>query len=260
MGESDDRYLVPGLIRGLDVLQAFTPERPSLSLSDIARHLGVSRSAAFRSVYTLASLGFLLQDRREERYALGPAVLRLGHGYLATRELVEIALPVLEQLRDESGWSAHLAVREGSSVLYMLRLPALSGLNSIVHVGSRLPAAATTMGRVLLADLSEAALIKLYRDEDFSRAPGRSPRSQAALLKQWDADRGREMIVQVGEFETGMASAATPVRDITGAVVAAINLTRLVTGQPSPQVPDDIQAQVMQAAARLSCLLGWRSG
>lgn len=260
MAESDDRYLVPGLIRGLDVLQAFTPERPSLSLSEIARHLGVSRSAAFRSVYTLASLGFLLQDRREERYALGPAVLRLGHGYLATRELVKIALPVLEQLRDESGWSAHLAVREGSSVLYMLRLPALSGLNSIVHVGSRLPAAATTMGRALLADLSEAALIKLFRDEDFSRAPGRSPRSQAALLKQWQIDRGRETITQVGEFETGMASVAAPVRDMTDAVVAAINLTRLVSGQPSPQVPDDIQVQVVQAAARLSRLLGWRGG
>ncbi|MCJ7873527.1 IclR family transcriptional regulator [Phaeobacter sp. J2-8] len=260
MAESDDRYLVPGLIRGLDVLQAFTPEQPSLSLSDIARHLGVSRSAAFRSVYTLASLGFLLQDQREERYALGPAVLRLGHGYLATRELVEIALPVLEKLRDDSGWSAHLAVREGSSVLYMLRLPALSGLNSIVHVGSRLPAAATTMGRALLADLSEEALIKLYRDEDFSRAPGRSPRSQAALLKQWQDDRGRDTIIQVGEFEAGMASIAAPVRDMTNAVVAAINLTRMTSAPPSTQVSDALRTEVVQAAERLSHLLGWRDG
>lgn len=255
---AEDRYLVPGLIRGLDVLQAFTPERPELTLSEIAAILGISRSAAFRPVYTLENLGFLLQDRQGQRYALGPAVLRLGYGYLATRELVEIALPVLEELRDASGWSAHLGVRDGQTVLYMLRLPALSGLDSIVHVGSRLPAAATTMGRVLLADLQEAELVALYRDEDYSRAPGRSPRSQAALLAQWQADRGAGAVVQVGEFEAGMASIAAPVRDMTGRVSAAINLTRTFSERPAPEALAGLQAQVTAAAERLSALLGWR--
>ncbi|AHD01940.1 IclR family transcriptional regulator [Leisingera methylohalidivorans] len=255
---SEDRYLVSGLIRGLDVLQAFTPERPELSLSEIAGILGISRSAAFRPVYTLASLGFLLQDRNSQRYSLGPAVLRLGYGYLATRELVEIALPVLETLRDQSGWSAHLGVRDGRTVLYMLRVPALSGLDSIVHVGSRLPASATTMGRVLLAGLRESEVISLYRDEDFSRAPGRSPRSQAALLAQWNGDLGAKAIVQVGEFEAGMASIAAPVRDMTGDVAAAVNLTRTFSERPGPDQLSGIEALVTEAAARLSGLLGWQ--
>ncbi|MEM8741409.1 MAG: helix-turn-helix domain-containing protein, partial [Pseudomonadota bacterium] len=78
-----DRYLVPGLARGLMVLQAFSPERREMSLSEIAGHLGTTRSAAFRTVYTLTHLGYLLHDGRTKTYALGPAVLRLGYGYLA---------------------------------------------------------------------------------------------------------------------------------------------------------------------------------
>src|SRR5690606_4740884 len=89
----EDRYIVPGLVRGLQVLQAFTPERSEMTLSEIGEALGMTRSAAFRSVYTLAQLGYLLHDQRAGRYALGPAVLRLGYGYLATRELIEVALP-----------------------------------------------------------------------------------------------------------------------------------------------------------------------
>ncbi|MEP4420766.1 MAG: helix-turn-helix domain-containing protein [Nitratireductor sp.] len=113
---AEDKYLVPGLIRGLEVLRAFTPECREMSLSDIARRLGTTRSAAFRAVYTLAHHGYLLHDAQRGHYMLGPAVLRLGYGYLATRELVEIALPELEKLRDATDWSAHLGVRDGRDV------------------------------------------------------------------------------------------------------------------------------------------------
>ena len=163
--EAKDRYIVPGLVRGLQALKAFTPERPNLSLSEIAELLGTSRSAAFRTVYTLSHMGCLLHDKRTQTYALGPAVLRLGYGYLTTRELVEVAFPELERLRAETEWSAHMGVLDGTSVLYVLRLPAPHRLSSIVQVGSRLPARSTTMGRVLLADLDEPTLVSLYRSE-----------------------------------------------------------------------------------------------
>lgn len=248
-----DRYLVPGLIRGLQVLAAFTPERREMSLSEIARQLGLTRSAVFRSVYTLASLGYLLHDEARGSYSLGPAVMRLGHGYLARRELVEVALPELERLRDEIDWSTHLGVRDGTSVLYMLRLPSRHGMGSIVHVGSRLPAASTTMGRVLLADLEEAALVSLYREEGARRGqPGDG--GFGRILAQWRRDRGSASIVQVGTFEAGMASVAAPLRDLSGRVVAAINATR-ASGSGSG-VPAAVRAAVERAARRISFLLG----
>ena len=92
-GEADDRYLVPGLVRGLQALQAFTPERRRMTLVEIGAALGITRSAAYRLVYTLDQLGFLVHDPQTRTYALGPAVLRLGDGYIASRDLAEVAAP-----------------------------------------------------------------------------------------------------------------------------------------------------------------------
>ena len=251
---AQDRYLVPGLIRGLQTLAAFTPERREMSLSEIARELGLSRSAAFRSVYTLTQMGYLLQDEARKTYALGPAVMRLGFGYLATRELVEIALPELERLRDKTDWSTHLGVRDGALVLYMLRVPSRLGLGSIVHVGSRLPAAGTTMGRVLLADLDEDTLVALYRGQDGSRATPRSGRNMADLLAQWRNDRQSDVVTQIGSFEAGITSVAAPLRDMSGKVVAAINATS--SAESNEAVPAHIRDAVQATARNISRLLG----
>ncbi|WP_420325995.1 IclR family transcriptional regulator [Mameliella sp.] len=251
---AEDRYLVPGLIRGLQVLTAFTPERREMSLSEIAREIGQSRSAAFRSVYTLAQMGYLLHDEARKTYALGPAVMRLGFGYLATRELVEIALPELERLRDETDWSTHLGVRDGTLVLYMLRVPSRLGLGSIVHVGSRLPAANTTMGRVLLADLDEETLIALYRDADAQRTTRNTAPGMTELLAQWRADRNSDTVTQVGSFEAGITSVAAPLRDMSGKIVAAINATSATEGRQT--VPAEVRRALEDTAARISRLLG----
>jgi DNA-binding IclR family transcriptional regulator len=257
MGEAhleEDRYLVPGLMRGLGVLNAFTPDRREMTLSEIARALGLSRSAAFRSVYTLSQLGYLLHDARRHTYMLGPAVLRLGHGYMAARELVQVALPELERLREETDWSAHLGVRDGRTVIYMLRVPSRMGMGSIVHVGSRLPAAATTMGRVLLTDLDEVSLMALYREETYEQVPGGTPRSMADLIDQWRRDTESGVVVQIGTFERGMTSVAAPVRDMSGSIIGAINATRAFSGVSS--VENRVINAVAETAERISRLLG----
>lgn len=255
--ENEDKYLVPGLVRGLQVLQAFTPERRKMSLSEIAQRLAMTRSAAFRAVYTLTELGYLLQDPATKSYALGPAVLRLGYGYFASRELVEIALPELERLRDTTDWSAHLGVRDGRFVLYLLRVPSHTGMASIVHVGSRLPATGTTMGRVLLADLSERALVELYRDETHQPSSGNpGPRGPAALLRQWRKDRETDTVAQIGSFESGIASIAAPIRDMSGSVVAAINVTQAITPDTPRGIEPKVRAEVVKTAAVISRLLG----
>ncbi|WP_237215603.1 IclR family transcriptional regulator, partial [Falsiroseomonas oryziterrae] len=171
-----DRYLVPGLARGLEVLGCFGAEAPRLTPAELARMLGVTRSALFRTLYTLTELGFLQHDPATGRFALGPALLRLGHGVLPGRDVVEVALPILRQLRDATAWSAHLGALDGAEVVYLLRLPARPGARSLVRVGSRLPAHATAMGRVLLAGLGEAELAERIaaapRGRGFAPPPG----------------------------------------------------------------------------------------
>lgn len=249
----EDRYLVPGLMRGMEVLGVFTPDRRDMSLSDIARAIGQSRSATFRTVYTLAYMGYLLHDERLKTYSLGPAVMKLGHGYMANRELVEIAMPELERLRDETDWSAHLGVRDGARVVYVLRVPSRMGMGSIVHVGSRLPAASTTMGRVLLAALDDDTVTRLHRDAP-PAVSGGSFLALPDILAQCARDRETEAVVQIGSFEAGISSVAAPVRDLTGDVIAAINATRAVDGLT--EVPADVRSRVADTARRLSHLLG----
>lgn len=252
--KTEDRYLVPGLIRGLAVLKLFTPDRSALGLSDIARELGITRSAAFRTVYTLNEAGCLLHDQRSQSYSLGPGVLRLTYGYVATREVVEIAQPALEQLRDRIGWSVHLGVLDGASVLYVLRVPGPQRDSSIVQVGSRLPARATTMGRVLLADLPEDELIGLFRNERGPR--GKGP-NLPGIVTQAATDRKTQSVVHTGDFEAGMVSAAAPLRDMTGQVVAAINVTAPQSPETQALVSGEVREALVATAARISVLLGW---
>jgi DNA-binding IclR family transcriptional regulator len=251
-----DRYLVPGLMRGLELLQLFTAAAPRHTQAELAAALGVTRSAVFRIVYTLTQQGFLLHDPATRCYSLGPAVLRLGYGFLAARDLLEVALPVLERLRDATGWSAHLAVREGREVLYLLRVPTRRGQASIVHVGSRLPAEATAMGRVLLADLPEAEVMALYRGAAPRRAGAGGPASLAALLKRARADRASIVVAQFGSFEAGVASFAAPLRDVSGRVVAAINVTAALADASGEARRGAVAEALRRAAGEISASLG----
>ncbi|MEO0361069.1 MAG: IclR family transcriptional regulator [Pseudomonadota bacterium] len=240
-----DPYIVPGLVRGLAALRAFTPDRPELTLGDIATELGVTKSAAFRTVHTLAAEGYLLAIPGQQRFRLGPAVQRLSYGYHASRELLDVVGPVLERLRDLTDWSTHLGVLDGRHVLYLQRFAATHGLSSLVHVGSRLPAAATSMGRVLLAGRTEADIRRIYRDVTAGEL--------SRVIATRERDRRSGVVVSVGNFESGLCSVAAPIRDIAGHVVAAISATRI-----RDDVPDEIVAKVAEAAQTTSVALGAR--
>ena len=213
-----DTYNVPGLVRGLAVLRSFTPQRSEQSLADIARSIGVTRSAAFRTVHTLVSEGYLLEVSNKSQYCLGPQVLRLNYGLLASRELLEVAQKPLEALRDDLDWSTHLAVLDGRHVLYLLRYPATDGLSSLVHVGSRLQASQTAMGRLLFSHKTELEIRRLMA--------GRPLAEISTVFTNRKRDRQFETVVHEGQFQSGLCSVAAPVRDMSGAVIAAISATK----------------------------------
>jgi len=259
MKAGEDRYLVPGLVRGLEVLKLFTPDRPAMGLAGIARALGITRSAAFRTTYTLTAMGCLLHDERSQTYTLGPGVLRLTLGFVAAREIVDIAQPELERLRTGLGWSVHMGVLDGTSVLYVFRAAAGVGDTSIVHVGRRLPARSTAMGRVLLSGLGDDQLVALYRPGVPGASYGKGP-ALPDLLAQADRDRAEKVVIHTGDFEAGIVSAAAPVRDVSGETVAAINVTRPKTPDAIAAVQGTVRDDLSAAADRISRLLGYDTG
>ena len=206
----DERYLVPALMRGLQVLQSLSGETRRLSLSELAEAIGVTRSSAYRLVYTLDHMGFLKSDAQTKTYTLGPQALRIGYAYLKSRDLVAVAAPHLEHLRDVTSWSAHLGELQGRDVVYLARMATRRSVASNVQVGARLPAHATAMGRVLLATLPESEVRALYRDKTLQAYSAQTPTTIEALLAQLKVDRSNGFVLQDSGFEPGVASVAAP--------------------------------------------------
>lgn len=250
----DERYLVPALIRGLDILTALSGDQRSLTLSEVAATLSVTRSSAYRLLYTLSALGYVAYDTSTKSYRLGPQVLSLGFGYLAARDLVEVAMPHLIRLRDRTGWSAHLGELHGRDVVYLARVATRRSIASTVHVGTRLPARRTTMGRVLLSGLPEAEIRHLY--DDASLAADTPPTNLADLLKQLTEDRREGFVVQNATYEPGVASVAAPVRDMTDRIVAAINISAVALFTNDAELNGALKAEVVATAQAISQDLG----
>lgn len=252
----DARYLVPALIRGLAILQTLSGDRQKLSLSEIAAGLGVTRSSAYRLLYTLGHLGFVEYDPETKGYTLGPQVLRLGYGYLASRDLVEVAMPHLVRLRDRTSWSAHLGELHGRDVMYLARVATRRSIASTVHVGTRLPANATAMGRILLSKLSAAELRELYQDEQSASLGEKKAINLPALTRQLAADRANGVVVQNAVYEPGVASVAAPIYDVAGQIVAAINISVVALFTTDSELNGPLKAEVVSAAQAISRDLG----
>ena len=161
MGETASGYS-QSLERGLAILSSFSSARPLLGVSELSRDVGLSRSTTHRYVATLSALGYLQQDAATRRYRLGPRVLDLGFSAINSMELREISVPHLQQLSDETGYTVNMAVLDRADIVYIERCrSSREGQREIdlnLHVGSRLPAYCTSLGKVLLADLDPEEL------------------------------------------------------------------------------------------------------
>ena len=157
---SDDRPrsadFVQSLERGLLVIRAFDAEHRELGLSEVARISGLTRAAARRFLLTLAKLGYV--TFADGRFSLTPRVLELGYAYLSSLSLPEVAQPHMEALVAQVNESSSISVLDDTEVVYVARVPTRRIMSITLSVGTRLPAYATSMGRVLLAALPDAEL------------------------------------------------------------------------------------------------------
>src|SRR6478735_124346 len=149
-------HFVQSLERGLAVIRAFDEQHPELTLSDVARSTGLTRAAARRFLLTLCDLGYVRSDGRW--FSLTPRVLELGYAFLTSLSLTDVAEPHMERLVAEVHESSSVSVLDGADIVYVARVPTSRIMTVSINVGTRFPAYATSMGRVLLAGLSEATL------------------------------------------------------------------------------------------------------
>ncbi|WP_265919707.1 IclR family transcriptional regulator [Cupriavidus nantongensis] len=254
---AQDKYIVPGLERGLRLLGEFSSRERTLSAAELARRLKVPRSTVFRLLATLEMMGFVERTDGGREFRLGMAVLRLGFDYLASLELTELGRPLLDRLRDEIHYPCNLVVRDGRSIVYVAKSVASRPFASTVNVGTRLPAHATVLGRVLLEDLSLAELRALYPEERLEVYSESTPRTVEELYEMVQRDRQRGYVLHEGFFEASISTIAAPVRDRSGKVTAALGAT-IPAARIDPDQLDNMVEQVRRAAAELSRLLDYR--
>ena len=187
--------------------------------------MDLSRSSAFRLVYTLKQMEFLKDGEQKNTYTLGAKVLNLGFAYLSNQPITTIARPLLAQLRDTTGVSTHLSVLEGHNVLYLGSHQARSGFVSNMVTGKRVEAYATVIGWCLLSGKSDAELAAFCKGLDMPSITQHTPTSFQTLKARVDQVRTDGFVVSHGFREPGGSSIAVPVWDQAGNVVACVNLS-----------------------------------
>ncbi len=250
------------LERGLAILSAFRSGRPLLGVSELGREIGLGRSTTHRYVATLAALGYLQQDAATRKYRLGPRVLDLGFSAINSMELREVAAPHLRRLSDDTGYTVNMAILDGSDVVYVERCrSSQAGQREIdlnLHVGSRLPAYCTSLGKVLLAFLQPAERASAIERIDFTQRGPNTIVSRGGFEAELKRVREAGFATNNEELAYGLRSIAAPVISHEGGAVAAINLAAHSSMIPMERLTEQLSPMLRQAATDISVNLGYR--
>nr|WP_211658348.1 IclR family transcriptional regulator [Phytoactinopolyspora halophila] len=240
---------VQSLERGLSVIRAFDADHPRLTLSEVARITGLTRAAARRFLHTLVDLGYVHSDGRH--FMLRPKVLDLGYAYLSSLSLPEVSQPHLERLSARVGESASVSVLDGGDVVYIARVATKRIMTVSISLGTRFPAHATSMGRVLLAAQSDEwlsgflASTKLKALTPYTVTDPQELRSIVNDVRE----QGWALVDQ--ELEEGLRSIAAPVHDAHGTVVAAVNISAPARRGTSEDIVRDLLPPLLDTAEQI---------
>lgn len=220
---ANDSEFVQSLARGLAVITAFSRERPSMTLTEVAQVTGLTRAAARRFLLTLHRLGYVYMNDRE--FSLAPRTLELGYAYLSTTPFWELATPHMEALVDRLHESCSVSVLDGDEIVYVARVPTKRIMTIGLSVGSRLPAYPTSMGRVLLAALPPQELDAYLERVTLVPLAPRTITSRETLRELLHDVREQGWALVDQELEQGVRSVAAPLRDGRGRAIGAINVS-----------------------------------
>jgi IclR family transcriptional regulator, pca regulon regulatory protein len=251
-----DSY-VQSFARGLAVIRAFSSDAPVQTLTEVASRAGLDRAGARRILLTLAQLGYVSRDGRDFR--LTAKTLDLGYAYLSTTPLWNSAEPEMEALVAEVRESCSVSVLDGFDVVYILRVPTSKIMTISLGIGSRLPAFCTSMGRVLLGGLDDAALEAHLQNAPL-QARTRHTVTDPKRLKKLVLDAraaGYSMVDQ--ELEEGLTSIAVPLFDRSGRMIASMNVSANSSRASTTHITRKILPALKRAGERINAALRMRA-
>lgn len=245
---------VQSLARGLTVIRAFDAEHPRLTLSEVARRTGLTRAAARRFLHTLVAIGYVALDGRH--FSLRPRVLELGYAYLSSLGLPDMVRPHLEALSLRIGESSSASVLDGESIVYIARVSSRRVMSVDLGVGARLPAYATSMGRVMIAALPPGE--RSQHVGALESLTAHTITEEAELHRELDAVAEQGWALVDEELEEGLRSLAVGIRDPRGEVVAAINVSAPARQGSPEQLREALLPELRHTATEIEAELRLR--
>lgn len=246
---------VRALAKGLSVVEAFDARSPAMTLSEVAKKTGLSRGTARRLLLTLVQLGYAGSDGKH--FSLRPRVLNLGFAYLNSQTLWQLAQPYMVTLVEKVHESCSVSVLDGTDIVYVARVPTAARIMSInLGIGTRLPAFATSMGRVLLAGLPNAEIRRLQAQvSPLPRYTAKTITEPDALLREIEQVRRQGWALVDQELEQGLRSVAVPVIDCAGMPIAALNVGTHASRWTIQKLTQEALPLLKQTAAQISALM-----
>jgi len=245
------------LTRGLTVLELFTLEAPSLTLTEIIQTLKLSKSTAFRVVSTLEAQGYIEKDPSNHRYRPSLKVLQLGFTAINSLGLRQIARPYLERLALEANETVSLCVLNDMDIIYVDRVRNHDIVGVMLNVGSRLSAHCTALGKVLLADLPPEELSSRLAQTKLEPCTSHTIVNRESFLGELAIIRQRGYAIDDEELAFGLRAVAAPIRDASQKAIAAINVTGSVMTMTLERIDHEFRSAVMKMAEQISSALGY---
>jgi IclR family transcriptional regulator, pca regulon regulatory protein len=253
---------VQSLHRGLDVICAFSRERPAMTLSDLALRTGLSRAVVRRLLLTLEHLGYISREggRDGRLFALSPRILELGLGYISSLGVARIALPVMQELAEKIHESCSLTVLEGEDIVYVQRVTVRKVMTISLGIGARLPAFCASMGRVLVAGLEDEKRGRWLRNLKPRAYTPFTLTDKNALTRELLKVRAQGFAYVEQELEEGLCSLAVPIVSTRGETIAALNAGMAFRAGARSRALKDVLPALQAAARQIEASLPSSSG
>ncbi|MGR3659975.1 MAG: IclR family transcriptional regulator [Paracoccaceae bacterium] len=251
-------YSVPPVERAFSLLRHIGKGRKCRNLSTTSRELSINRTTLIRLIHTLKENRMIEEIEEGAGYRLGSGAISLAAEAIHGRDIVQISQPRLVELAQATGMSAHLAILDGTDIVYLCREAPNTHLVSNMRAGSRLPAHASSSGRVILAEMSEDAIRTLFSGVDLEFRTKKTPLTLETVLAQMHQDRQAGLAWSEGNYEAGIGSCAAVVLDHRGKPVGAINVSGLESRfvEEGSTYGGPIKKAVVSAAKQVSLSLG----
>lgn len=244
-----ESHYIQSLERGLSVITVFGPERQEMTLSDVARAANLTRAAARRFLLTLVDLGYMRFDGK--LFRLAPKALSLGYAYLSSQSLHGIAEPHLQDLVTQTKESSSMSVLDGHDIIYVVRVPTSRIMAVSINVGTRFPAYATSMGRVLLAGLDSDGLSEYLAGVELQPLTPYTVTDVDELTGLLEQVRSVGYSLVDNELERGLRSLAVPVHNKQGHTIAAVNVSSHVSRVTKDKAKRQFLPLLQEAAQRI---------